>query len=152
MTHFYYVEPQNLSKAGERPDWDTYYLGIAEAVSKRAECTRRQVGAVIVRDQTIMGTGYNGAPPGERSCLEGACPRASSGATPGTGYAASGCTAIHAEQNAIMRAGRDRCLGAAIYVNQQPCDLCSALIKAAGIEHVIYIKPPVKTTFGTATL
>ena len=79
-----------------RPDWDTYYLGIAAAVAKRGECSRRQVGAVIVKDHTIIATGYNGAPPGQPSCLEGACPRARSGAEPGKGYAESGCTAVHA--------------------------------------------------------
>jgi dCMP deaminase len=121
-----------------RPTPDEYYLGIAEAVSKRAECSRRLVGAIVVRDHTIVSTGYNGAPAGERSCLDGACPRATSNAEPGTGYAASGCVAIHAEANAIIRAGRDRCLGATIYVNQPPCDLCSALIKAAGIARVVY--------------
>ena len=121
-----------------RPSWDSYYLGIAEAVSKRGECTRRQVGAVIVKNHTIVSTGYNGSAPGEKSCLDGHCPRASSNAAPGVGYAASGCTVIHAEANAVIRAGRDRCLGAAIYITDEPCELCAPLIKAAGIERVIY--------------
>ena len=121
-----------------RPDWDTYYLGIAKAVAARGECTRRRVGAVIVRDHTIISTGYNGAPAGETSCLQGGCPRALSGATPGRDYAASGCVAIHAEANAIIRAGRERCLGATIYVTAPPCELCAPLIKAAGIERVVH--------------
>ncbi|TXH41620.1 MAG: cell division protein DedD [Actinobacteria bacterium] len=120
-----------------RPDWDTYYLGIAAAVAKRGECSRRQVGAVIVKDHTIIATGYNGAPPGQPSCLEGACPRARSGAEPGKGYAESGCTAVHAETNAIIRAGRDRCLGATLYCTEQPCELCTSLVAAAGIAHVV---------------
>lgn len=122
-----------------RPSVDDYYLGIAAAVAARAECSRRQVGAVIVRDSTIVGTGFNGAPPGELSCLDGACPRARAfGAiTPGTGYAASGCTAIHAESNAIIRAGRDRCLGATLYVTHECCDLCAPLVRAAGIARVV---------------
>jgi dCMP deaminase len=117
-----------------RPGVDAYYLGIAEAVGARAECVRRKVGAVIVKDHTIVATGYNGAPPGWPSCLSGACPRAKSRATPGTGYAASGCAAIHAEVNAIIRAGRDRCIGATLYVTSDPCDLCTPLIAAAGID------------------
>lgn len=124
-----------------RPTVDDYYLGIAEAVAARAECVRRKVGAVIVRDQTIMATGFNGAPPGRPSCLDGACPRASSDAEPGTGYAATGCTAIHAEANAIIRAGRERCLGATMYATAEPCDLCRALIEAAGIAAVVTWAP-----------
>lgn len=122
----------------ERPDWDTYYLNIAEAVSRRAECTRRKVGAVIVRDHSIVATGYNGAPSGFRSCLDGACPRAHSSASPGTDYAISGCTAIHAETNAIIRAGRERTLGATIYITHKPCDLCTPLIEAAGIARIVH--------------
>ena len=121
-----------------RPTWTEYYLGIAEAVAKRGECTRRQVGAVIVNHHTIIATGYNGSPPGKKSCLDGMCPRAWSDATPGTGYAATGCTAIHAEANAIIRAGRARCVGATMYVTSEPCDLCSSLLDAAGIARTIW--------------
>lgn len=121
-----------------RPNWTDYYLGIAAAVAKRGECTRRQVGAVIVKDHTIVATGYNGAPPGQASCLDGGCPRAFTDATPGTGYAATGCTAVHAEANAIIRAGRDRCIGATLYVTCEPCDLCSPLLDAAGIARTIW--------------
>jgi dCMP deaminase len=120
-----------------RPTVDEYYLGIARAVAARAECSRRQVGAVIVRDQSIMSTGFNGAPPGEPSCLDGACPRALSGVAPGTGYASSGCVAVHAEANAIIRAGRERCLGATLYVTSECCDLCAPLVRAAGITRVV---------------
>lgn len=59
----------------QRPDWDEYFLNFAEAASQRADCTRRSVGAVIVKDNRIVATGYNGAPPGEGSCLAGDCPR-----------------------------------------------------------------------------
>lgn len=121
----------------ERPSWDDYYVNIAKAVSRRGECSRRQVGAVIVKDQTIISTGYNGAPPGEQSCLTGNCPRARSDVQPGTDYAQSGCTAIHAESNAIMRAGLAKCAGATIYVTETPCVLCYPLIRAAGISRVV---------------
>ncbi len=126
-----------------RPGWDDYYLGIAQAVARRGECVRRQVGAVIVRDHTIVATGYNGFPPGEeKNCLTGDCPRGSSDARPGTGYAETGCRAIHAETNAIIRAGRAQCLGATIYVTTDPCVLCSSLIKASGITQVVVPPAP----------
>lgn len=121
----------------QRPSLDEYYLGVAAAVAARGECVRRRVGAVIVSGETIVATGYNGAPPGRKSCLDGACPRALSDATPGTGYAESGCSVIHAETNAIIRAGRERCEGATIYVTDAPCDLCRPLIVAAGIARVV---------------
>lgn len=124
-----------------RPSFDEYYLGVAAAVSSRGECVRRKVGAVIVSGETIVATGYNGAPAGQRSCLDGACPRAESNATPGTGYAESGCSVIHAEANAIIRAGRERCEGATIYVTDAPCDLCRPLIVAAGIARVVSGSP-----------
>lgn len=125
-----------------RPSFDEYYVGIAEAVSKRGECSRRQVGAIIVRDHTIISTGYNGAPAGRVSCLEGACPRATSDAQPGVDYAQTGCKVIHAEANAVIRAGRDRCLNATIYVTEEPCVLCWPLIQAAGLRTIIY---PIKS-------
>jgi len=123
-----------------RPTFDEYYLGIAEAVSKRGECSRRQVGAVIVREHTIIATGYNGAPAGAPSCLDGMCPRATSEARPGVDYAQSGCKVIHAEANAVIRAGRDRCLRATIYITEEPCILCAPLIQASGITTAIYRK------------
>jgi len=122
----------------ERPSWDSYYLGIARAVATRGECTRRQVGAVIVSGHTIVSTGYNGAPPGELSCLDGKCPRAASQAVPGVGYAASGCVVIHAEVNALLRAGIGRAEGATLYCTDEPCESCAPLIRAAGIAHVVF--------------
>jgi len=126
----------------ERPDWDEYYLGIALAVSARGECVRSKVGAVIVSPtNSIVSTGYNGAPAGTKgTCLEGGCPRAYNvDIKPGSGYASSGCVVIHAEANAIIRAGRDTCVGSTLYVTREPCEMCHPLIRAAGIERVMWI-------------
>lgn len=128
----------------ERPGWDAYYLGIAQAVAARGECSRRRVGAVVVDGHTIVSTGYNGAPPGEPSCLEGQCPRAMSHAVPGVGYAASGCVVIHAEVNALLRAGLARSIGATLYCTDEPCESCAPLIRAAGIKRVV-VQPVLET-------
>jgi dCMP deaminase len=125
-----------------RPAWSDYFLGIATAVAARADCSRRQVGAVVVRDNRIVSTGYNGAPAGHRGCLEGACPRAQSSVEPGSSYDTGPgvCIAIHAEANALLYADRDKCEGATLYITCPPCDGCSKLIAAAGINEVICLE------------
>lgn len=131
---------------GMRPSWDVYFLGIAEAVSVRGDCTRRQVGAVVYdSDHRIVegGTGYNGVPAGRPGCLvEGACPRGRfsleevpSGSSYDTG--AGQCIALHAEQNALIRAGL-RSVGAEMAITDTPCFGCQKLIAGAGIVRVIY--------------
>jgi dCMP deaminase len=126
-----------------RPSWDDYYLDIAVAVSARADCTRRKVGALVVFGDRIVSTGYNGAPSGEPGCLTaGACPRgrrSKEDVTPGSSYdtGAGACIALHAEQNAILRAGRE-CRGAILYLTDHPCDGCARLIKGAGFDRVVF--------------
>lgn len=121
-----------------RPSWDAHFLAIAEAVSGRADCSRRRVGAVLVRENRIVSTGYNGAPAGEIGCLAGGCPRARSDVAPDSSYDSGpgSCIAIHAEANALLYAGRDRCVGATLYVTAAPCPGCSKLIRAAGVNKV----------------
>lgn len=122
-----------------RPSWDEVYLEIAEVMSKRSECSRGSVGCVIVKDNSIVAAGINGFPPGEKNCLDdGICPRATNKEVKsGEGYAESGCGILHAEANAIIRAGRDKCKGATLYTNKEPCVLCAPLIRAVGIERVV---------------
>ena len=126
------------------PDWDDYFLGIANAVSRRAQCTRRRVGAVLVLDRRIIATGYNGAASGQPSCLEGACPRGArdSDQVPGLGdYDRPGtpgfCIAIHAEVNALLFATRDTS-GASAYITDQPCPGCRKALAAAGIVRAVW--------------
>lgn len=126
-----------------RPTWDEYYSEIAYAVSLRADCTRRKVGAIVVLGDRIVSTGYNGAPTGEPGCLTaGACPRgrmSKADVAPGSSYdtGTGACIALHAEQNAILRAGRDT-RGATLYLTDEPCDGCTRLIKGAGFARVVY--------------
>lgn len=123
-----------------RPSWENYFLGIAGAVAARADCSRRKIGAVVVRDNRIVSTGYNGSPPGGPSCLRGECPRAYSGVDPGSSYdtGAGACVAVHAEANAILYAGRDGCYGSTLYVTEEPCKGCHRLLAASGLVSVIW--------------
>jgi dCMP deaminase len=119
----------------QRPSWDDYFMGIAEAVSLRGDCTRRQVGCVLVDEEhRIIGTGYNGAEPGGPSCLAGECPRGRSDAPRTEDY--SNCVAIHAEANALLFA-RTSALWATAYVSSEVCDGCKKLLRGAGVGRYI---------------
>lgn len=125
----------------ERPTWDEYFLSIAATVATRADCTRRRVGAVIVRENRIMATGYNGGRPGGASCLKGQCPRGQMSKTevvPGSSYdtGAGSCIALHAEQNAVMYCGLEERKGATIYITDEPCDGCARFIGGSGITRI----------------
>ena len=132
----------------ERPTKDRYYLGIALEVSKRSTCMRRQYGAVIVKNDEIIATGYNGAPRGFKNCIDsGICLRNQIGSEKGSGY--EFCPAVHAEQNAMLSASRSEMIGSTIYINgteadgeqanSYPCNLCSRLICNSGIEKVVFV-------------
>lgn len=124
-----------------RPTWDEWGLALAETISTRADCTRRQVGAVIMqRDHTIIATGYNGAAPGHLGCLTaGACPRGHSDVAPDSSYdtGAGVCIALHAEQNALMRASWDDMLGSTMYINHDPCPGCSRMLSGTPLARIV---------------
>lgn len=129
-----------------RPDKDTYYLGIAKAVAQRSTCIRRQYGAVIINNDEIIATGYNGAPRGvENCCDKGYCKRENDKAAHNTGDY-SDCCSVHAEQNAIISASRRDMLGATLYlvgyeddkaIDAAPCPICRRMIQNAGIQKVV---------------
>lgn len=121
-----------------RPTFDEVYLGMAGVLATRAACSRRQVGALVVKDTFIIAAGYNGVPAGELHCTDGGCPRGKltrEELAPGSPY--DTCPAIHAEANALLRAGTEA-RGATLYTTTEPCFECSKLIKAAGIARVVY--------------
>jgi dCMP deaminase len=107
---------------------DEYYMGIAFAVRAKANCTGNRVGAVIVKNNRVISTGYNGTPEGMKNCIDGGCLRCSNpnGQFPsGTGYDL--CICVHAEQNAILTAAR---FGISVedsilYTTMQPCFNCA---------------------------
>jgi len=122
----------------DRPDWDDYFMEIAEVVGKRATCLRRRIGAVLVKDKRILATGYNGAPSGLAHCRELGCLREELGVPSGTRHEI--CRALHSEQNAIIQAALYGVptRGATIYTTTQPCSLCAKMLINAGIIRVVY--------------
>ena len=121
-----------------RPDWDDYFMDIATVVARRGNCTRRQVAAVVVKDQRIISTGYNGTPRGVKNCCEGGCPRCASEAPSGSGL--SECICSHAEENAITQAAYHGIAlrGATLYSLLSPCLICAKMIINAGIKEVVF--------------
>ena len=118
-----------------------YYMNMAVAASLRSTCMRRKVGAVIVKDNRILATGYNGAPCGLPNCIDNCnrCYRSAHNIP--SGQMLDMCYAVHAEQNAIMNAlktGEDL-KGAVLYVNTYPCVTCFKLTVQSGIKEVYYI-------------
>lgn len=129
-----------------RPTKPEYFLNIAEAVAKRSTCLRRQYGAVIVKDDVIVSTGYNGSPRGDENCCDsGECWRQANGIPHGERYEL--CKAVHAEANAIINGDSESLRGATLYlvglengqrlVNPKPCLMCERLIANAQIAEVV---------------
>ncbi|MBR2444840.1 MAG: cytidine deaminase [Clostridia bacterium] len=132
----------------ERVSKHNYYLDIAETVSERSTCIRRRFGAIVVKNDTIVSTGYNGAPRGRKNCNElGSCQRDKLGIPKGERYEL--CRSVHAEANAIIAASREQMLGATLYMcctdpqtgeiigGMNSCMMCKRQIINAGIERVI---------------
>jgi dCMP deaminase len=119
--------------------WPEYFMSIAELVSWRSSCIKRRVGAVIVRDNQIMVTGYNGTPAGMLNCDEGGCARCNNPLI-ASGERLDECVCAHAEQNAILQAKRHEVdiVGSAIYTTTQPCNMCTEKIMGAGLSTVYF--------------
>jgi len=128
---------KNVERTTDRPNWDEYFMNIAELVSKRSTCLRRGVGAVLVRDRRILATGYNGAPSGMRHCLDAGCVREQLNVPSGERHEL--CRGLHAEQNAIIQAALHgvSIKGSTLYCTNHPCIICSKMIINAGIVLVI---------------
>ena len=119
-----------------------YYLDIAETVLRRATCLRRVYGAIIVKNDEIISTGYNGAPSGVKSCKEREeCLRRKLNIPSGTKHEL--CYGVHAEQNAIAQAAKlgISVEGATLYCTHQPCVICCKMIINSGIKRVVYDQP-----------
>ncbi|MEQ8173779.1 MAG: cytidine/deoxycytidylate deaminase family protein [Syntrophomonadaceae bacterium] len=121
-----------------RPGWDDYFLQLADLVATRSTCLRRHVGAVLVRNERIISTGYNGAPRGLKHCLDTGCLREERQIPSGQRYEL--CRGVHAEQNAIINAAfyGIATQDSVIYCTTQPCIICARMIINAGIVKVVH--------------
>ena len=132
----------------ERPDKTMYFLDIALSVAKRSTCLRRKFGAVIVKDNTIVGTGYNGNARGVVNCSEVGCIKNIMKSPQGMAY--DYCPAVHAEENAIINSNRADRIGATLYITgitpdgkytmALPCQRCQRKIINSQIKQVILMK------------
>ena len=132
----------------DRISKENYYLDIAQTVLERATCLRRIYGAIIVKNDEIISTGYNGAPRGRRNCVDmGYCTREALRVPRGERYEL--CRSVHAEANAIISAPRDKMIDSTLYLvgkevstgeyiqNAVCCSMCKRLVINAGISQVI---------------
>lgn len=139
----------------DRVTKDQYYLGIARSVIQRSTCLKRHYGAVIVNNDEIIATGYNGNPRGLNNCCDsGQCARLNK---PNNSGDYSDCHSVHAEQNAMLSASRERMIGATLYLvgvdcdgveveDACPCPICARMIMNAGIVRVANSKGEVDIT------
>ena len=128
---------ENGGREKRRPDWDEYFMEMAEVARKRSTCLRRSVGAIIVKDHRILATGYNGVPSGIEHCEIRGCLRDQMHVPSGQWHEL--CRGIHAEQNAIVQAAYlgVSIAGATLYCTNQPCILCAKMIINAGIRRIV---------------
>ncbi|KAI9805299.1 MAG: Deoxycytidine monophosphate (dCMP) deaminase [Piccolia ochrophora] len=120
-----------------RPSWDQYFMQLASLAAQRSNCMKRRVGCVLVREKRVISTGYNGTPRGIKNCNEGGCTRCNANHSSGVGLAT--CLCIHAEENALLEAGRERIReGAILYCDTCPCLTCSIKIAQVGISEVVF--------------
>ncbi|CAK7263047.1 Deoxycytidine monophosphate (dCMP) deaminase [Sporothrix epigloea] len=124
-----------------RPSWDRYFMSLASLAAQRSNCMKRRVGCVLVREHRVVSTGYNGTPRGLRNCGEGGCGRCNGGVGVGVGLAT--CLCLHAEENALLEAGRERIptsslANTILYCDTCPCLTCSIKIVQVGIGEVVY--------------
>jgi len=129
------------TSAAMRPGWDEYFMQIARTVATRATCPRASVGAVVVREQRILTTGYNGAPRGVRHCSDVGCRMVD-------GHCVR---ATHAEANAIVQGALHgvSLTGSTVYTTHHPCTACAKLLISAGAARIVYEHPYIDA-FATA--
>ncbi len=122
----------------ERPDWDEYFMKMADLAAERSTCLRRQVGAILVKERQILATGYNGAPRGVEHCEKTGCLRQKRGVPSGEKHEI--CRGVHAEQNLVAQSAFHgvKTEGSTVYCTNQPCVICAKLLINAGVDKIFY--------------
>lgn len=147
-----YPEGIDVTKPNRDPDWDSYFLAVANVIALRGDCVRRKIGAIVVWGSRIWATGYNGTAAGEPGCLDGKCPRGQKSIEEVPHYSDySNCIATHAEINALQQFNQVRINAEhwvrvrrmlveqrrpTIYVSATPCSMCAEFIIKEGINVV----------------
>ena len=123
-----------------RPDWEVYFLKMAQLASTRSTCIRRHVGAVLVKEKKILATGYNGVPSGISHCSDVGCLRDKEQIPSGQRHEL--CRGLHAEQNAILQAAYHgvSIQGSVLFCTNFPCVICSKMLINAGIRQIFYLE------------
>lgn len=126
----------NKQRKLHRIDADNYFMKIAFCAAERGTCRRHSVGAVLVKNKTILSTGYNGAPRGAKDCLELDCLRDKLGIK--SGERSEICRAVHAEQNAVIQASKNGAdtENSIMYCTHSPCNICAKIMANAGVKEV----------------
>lgn len=124
----------------KRPSWHEYFIEMTQVIAKRSTCLRRHVGAIIVKDNHILASGYNGAPSKVRHCEVTGCLRQKLNVP--SGERQEICRGLHAEQNAIIQAAVHgvSIADATIYCTNKPCSICAKMIINAHIAKIVYIE------------
>jgi dCMP deaminase len=119
-----------------RPSWDTYFMQMAYLASSRSNCMKRRVGAILVNDNRVIATGYNGTATGTLNCSQDGCARCNSNTRCGVDLGT--CLCLHAEENAILEAGRSKAQGGTLYCTLTPCLGCARKIVQVGVARMVY--------------
>lgn len=127
-----------MDKLSRRPGWNEYFMHISQIVASRSTCLRRKVGAVLVLENRILATGYNGSPTGLRHCDEVGCLRQEQGIVSGKDLHL--CRGSHAEANLITQCAKFgiRAEGSTLYINTSPCNSCMKLLINVGVKRIYY--------------
>ncbi len=126
----------------KRPSWDEYFMNMAKVAKDRSNCLRQTVGAVLVKDQRIIATGYNGAPMGVKNCIDGGCERClqreRGELEENVEYEL--CLCLHAEQNSVLQSAYHgmSTKGATLYSTIAPCLQCAKALINAGVAEIVY--------------
>ncbi|KAI5136310.1 dCMP deaminase [Nematocida ausubeli] len=131
------TEIDTIKSYSIRPNWEKYFMLLAQTASTRSNCMKRKVGAVVVKHNRVLCTGYNGTSTSTTNCLDGGCNRCNGNAKKGTEL--SDCFCIHAEESVFLERSRAELFDSDLYTTLYPCRLCARKIVQVKIKRVYYM-------------